>query len=103
MCSVLSGNSSYQRALQETFLRSKILEGIRCPLVSGKRWMAVIKRHQNIPALPWHIGPHACASLLYIFESRRADVVEALRFDYGETKVVMWRGWSGCATIANAG
>jgi hypothetical protein len=78
----------------------------------------VIKRHQNIPALPWHISawhisarhisPHAISitsSLQPKFLNANAPTLSKHSAIYEETKVVIdvWPGRLVCATIAYAG
>ena len=60
----------------------------------------VIKRHQNIPALPWHISPHAVCTTLSLLEFLNANAPTLSKHPaiYEETKVVIdvWPGRLVC-------
>jgi hypothetical protein len=105
MRSVLSGNSSYERAFQDTFLCSKIPESICCLFVSGERMWKAVKSSCGIkskhPALPWHISPHAVcttSSLQPKFLNANAPTLSKHPAIYEETKVVIdvWPGRLVC-------
>jgi hypothetical protein len=72
----------------------------------------VIKRNQNIPALPWHISRHAVcttSSLQPKFLNANAPTLSKHPAIYEETKVVIkvvidvWPARLVCATITNTG
>jgi len=85
MRSVLSGNSSYERAFQDMFLCSKIPESICCLFVFREEDVEGCKSSSGIKTFRRFRGTSArtpCAPLRRSsqnFERQRTDVVEAPR------------------------